>query len=91
MFLASPSPTPVPIDASKVEAGWIGLTFFAVSVLLLALLGWSMSARVRRVQAARAPGGWAAPRLPVTPQEASRADSGPGAIRKDAGDVQRLE
>lgn len=55
------TPPPAPIDESKVEPGVIGLLFFLASVIAVGLLGWSMIRRMRRLDVARRPGGWAAP------------------------------
>ena len=64
------TPPPEPLDESKVQPGVIGLLFFLASVVAVGLLGWSMIRRMKRLDAARRPGGWAAPQpaaeLPAT-------------------------
>lgn len=55
------TPPPQPIDESKVQPGVIGLVFFLASVVAVGLLGWSIIGRMKRLDEARRPGGWAAP------------------------------
>lgn len=53
------TPPPTPIDESKVSPGVIGLLFFLASVAAVGLLGRSIIGRMKRLDAARQPGGWA--------------------------------
>ena len=61
------TPPPEPIDESKVQPGVIGLVFFLASVVAVGLLGWSMIGRMKRLDGARMPGGWAAREPAVVP------------------------
>lgn len=49
----SPSPTAVPIDPSKVQAGAIGLMFFAAMAIAVAVLVMSMRRHLGKVDVGR--------------------------------------
>lgn len=53
------TPPPIPLDESKVSPGVLGLGFFLASVVAVGLLGRSIIGRMKRLDAARQPGGWA--------------------------------
>ena len=57
----SPSPSPMPFDPAKVEPGFIGLVFFLAMFAAVIALTFSLRSRLRRLETAKLPGGWAAP------------------------------
>lgn len=83
--VTTPSPAPTPLDPDKVQPGVIGLAFFLASVAALALLGRSIYRRMKRLELARRPGGWAAP--PPVPVPVEDADS----VEDEAGAAERAE
>lgn len=52
-WVGANTPTPVPVDSSKVEAGVIGLAFFAVMGAVVVALVFSMRRHLGRIDVTR--------------------------------------